>query len=264
MASLRAHLKYRLYNAVPGFAGRVPFHGVTLHTPPDSLALWAVCADGGFEPEVVRRLVAFTRPGTLMFDVGGNAGLMAIPVLRQVPGSRVVSFEPSPTSLPWLERTARESEFRDRWAIAAKALSDEAGEADFAVGGARDAFYEGFKSHERIAGGRSVRVQVSTLDAEWAALGRPEVSVIKIDVEGAEGLVLRGASEVLRSQRPSIVLEWNAAYLRRFDTAAGDLLTLAREFDYRIFTIPGGVPVDDDCALRVQLIGCDNFLLVAR
>jgi FkbM family methyltransferase len=262
MASLRAHLKYRLYNSVPGFAGRVPFYGVTLHTPPNSIAMWAVCADGGFEPDVVRRLIAFTRPGTVMFDVGANAGLMAIPVLREVPASRVVSFEPSPTSLPWLERTARESEFRDRWTIVARALSNAPGEAEFAVGGSRDALYEGFKSHERIAGSRSVRVPVSTLDAEWIRLGRPEVSVIKIDVEGAEGLVLGGAPEVIRTTRPAIVLEWNAAYLRRFETAFNDLFVVARTFNYRVFTIPAGIPVADDIVLAAQAVSCDNFLLL--
>lgn len=261
MASLRAHLKYRLYNRV--FGGRVPFYGVTLHTPPHSIALWAVCADGGFEPDVVRRLIALTRPNTTMIDVGGNAGLMAIPVLREVPGSRVVSFEPSPTSLPWLERTAHESEFRDRWNIVPKALSNTAGEAEFAVGGSRDALYEGFKSHDRIAGGRSVRVQVSTIDAEWMALAQPDVSVIKIDVEGAEGLVLGGAERVLRACRPALVLEWHAAYLNRFGTEPNDLLRLADEFNYRIFTIPAGVPVDDRRALQVQMVACDNFVLVA-
>lgn len=263
MASLRAHLKYRLFNSVPGFAGRVPFYGVTLHTPPNSIALWAVCAEGGFEREVVRRLVAFTRPGTVLFDVGANAGLMAIPVLREVADSRVVSFEPSPTSLPWLERTAKGSDFGNRWTIVAKALSNAPGEADFAVGGSRDALYEGFKSHQRIAGSRSVRVPVSTVDAEWIALGKPDVSVIKIDVEGAEGLVLGGATELLTASQPVIVLEWNPVLLQRFETSADALLTLARTFDYRIFTIPDGVPVDDERALRVQSVSCDNFVLVA-
>jgi FkbM family methyltransferase len=262
MASLRAHLKYRLYNSVPGFAGRVPFYGVTLHAPRHSIALWAVCADGGFEPEVVRRLVAFTRPNTVLMDVGANAGLMAIPVLREVAGSRVVSFEPSPTSLPWLERTAKESEFRDRWTIVPKALSNAPGEADFAVGGSRDALYEGFKSHQRIGGSRSVRVAVSTLDAEWIALGQPDVSVIKIDVEGAEGLVLGGAAQVIRASRPALVIEWNAAYLQRFGTAFVDLLALARTFNYRVLTIPGAVPVDDATVLAAQAVSCDNFLLL--
>jgi FkbM family methyltransferase len=258
MATWRAHLKYRLCN----LAGRVPFHGVTVYTPPGSLALWVICADGGFEPEIVRRLVAFTRPGTTLFDVGANAGLMAIPVLRAVAGSRVVSFEPSPTSLPWLTRTAAESEFADRWTIVAKALSNAPGEADFTVGGSRDAFYEGFRSGDRIAGGRSVRVPVATLDAEWTALGRPEVSVVKIDVEGAEGQVLDGGMELFTAARPVTLVEWHEAYLRRYDTPFERLLTFAARARYRIFTIPAGIPVDDAATLRVQGVHCDNFLLL--
>jgi FkbM family methyltransferase len=263
MASLRAHLKYRLHNSVPGFAGRVPFHGVTLHTPPDSLALWAVCADGGFEPDIVHRLVTLTRPGTTMMDVGANAGLMAIPVLRAVRDSRVVSFEPSPTSLPWLTRTATGSEFRDRWTIVGKALADAAGELEFAMGGSRDALYEGFRSHGRIAGSRTIRVPVSTLDAEWSALGEPEVSVVKVDVEGAEGLVLEGGRRLLDAARPALLVEWHDAYLQRFGTPLNHLLLFARRHGYRIFTVPAGVPVDDEQTLMVQSLSCDNFLLVA-
>ncbi len=258
MASVRAHLKYRLCN----LAGRVPFHGVTVYTPPDSLALWVICAGGGFEPEIVRRLVAFTRPGTTMIDVGANAGLMAIPVLRAVPGSRVVSFEPSPTSLPWLTKTAANSEFRDRWTIVAKALSNAPGDADFTVGGSRDAFYEGFKSGDRIAGGRTVRVPVTTLDAEWAASGRPDVSVVKIDVEGAEGQVLAGGAAVFETARPVILVEWHDTYLRRYDTPFDSLIAFAARHRYRVFTIPAGVPVDDVQTLRVQGVDCDNFLLL--
>jgi FkbM family methyltransferase len=183
-------------------------------------------------------------------------------VLREVPDCCVVSFEPSPTSLPWLTKTAIGSEFRDRWQIVPKALSHAPGEAEFAIGGSRDALFEGFKSHDRIAGGRSVRVPVSTLDAEWAAAGRPEVSVVKIDVEGAEGLVLDGGGELLMHGRPAVVLEWHHAYLRRFGTPFSYLLAVAERYRYRIFTVPAGIPVDDEQMLAVQAVGCDNFLLM--
>ena len=107
-----------------------------------------------------------------MVDVGANLGLMAIPVLRDCPECRVVSFEPSPGTLPFLQQTWAASPHRDRWIVVDHALSDAEGELDFTVGTPADALFEGFKSHERITGGRVVKVPVSTLDAEWRASRR--------------------------------------------------------------------------------------------
>jgi hypothetical protein len=104
---------------------------------------------------------------------------------------------------------------------------------------------------------------VTTLDETWHRLAEPMVSLIKIDVEGAEAGVFRGAAALLGRCRPAIVVEWAAAYLNRYQTPYSELLLVAERYHYRIFTIPGGVPVDDERALTAQMIDCDNFLLLA-
>ncbi len=98
-----------------------------------------------------------------MLDVGANIGLMAIPVLRVCPTCRVVSFEPSPNSLPFLKRTVAASLWSERWTVVGKGLSNSEGELDFAIGDPKNALFEGFKSGGRLVGGRLVRVPVSTL-----------------------------------------------------------------------------------------------------
>jgi FkbM family methyltransferase len=189
---------------------------------------------------------------------------MAIPVLRHCHSCRVVSFEPSPNSLSCLKQTVRDAGFGERWVVTEKALSDRPGELDFTVGSPEDALFEGFKSGDRIAGARTIPVQVSTLDAEWRALGRPPVSAVKIDVEGAEQQVLDGGRALLAEQRPAVLLEWHEAYLQRFATPVTALLDVARTYRYQIFTVPHGVPVADAAALRVQMMACQNFLLLAE
>lgn len=263
MPALRKHLKHFLFDRVPGFAGRIPYYGTTVHFPRGAGALWALCERGVFEPEIVSRLVRLARPDTTVFDVGANIGLMAVPVLRSCPGVRLVSFEPSPTTLPFLQRTAAGSDFHDRWTIVATGLLDRAGELDFVVGRPQDDLFEGFGSGDRIAGSHSIRVPVSTLDLEWDRLGRPNVSLIKIDVEGAEGRVLDGATALVQACHPAVVLEWHEPYLRRFETPPAHLVAFAKQHGYRIYTIPAGVPVDDDRTLAIQMFDCQNFLLVS-
>jgi FkbM family methyltransferase len=262
--TFKRRIKYLLYNFVPGLAGRFPYYGSTVHFPAGAPVFREICERGAFEPEIIDRLCKLAKPSTTIFDVGANIGLMAIPVLRSCDTCRVASFEPSPNSLPYLRATARGSAFADRWIVRDVALAASAGELDFTIGDPDDALFEGFNSGARIANARMIKVKVSTVDAEWRALDRPRVSVIKIDVEGAEGGVLDGASELLAAQRPAIIIEWHEPYLARFGTRPDSILALAQRFGYQLFTIPGGVPVGDRAALAVQMLSCQNFLLVAE
>ncbi|MEP6783312.1 MAG: FkbM family methyltransferase, partial [Acidobacteriota bacterium] len=212
--NVRKLAKYWLYNS----KGRFPYFGTPIFIPKNALLFRIVCEQGIFEPDIVRRMVMLARPNTTVMDVGANLGLMSAPVLQACASCRVVSFEPSPSSLPFLERTAKESPYRDRWSVIGAAVADRAGELDFTVGSAKDALYEGLRSGDRITGGRVITVPVTTLDDAWRQLGEPEVSLIKIDVEGAEGGVFDGATALLQRWRPAILVEWYGAYLARFNT----------------------------------------------
>lgn len=259
--TLKRRLKYFLYNFVPGLAGRFPYYGSSVHFPIGAPVFREICERGAFEPDIIDRLVKLARPGTTVLDVGANIGLMAVPVLRSCATCRVVSFEPSPNSLPYLQATASGSAFGDRWLVRGVALSSAPGELDFTIGRPEDALFEGFNT-TTIANARVIKVTVSTIDAEWRALDRPAVSVIKIDVEGAEGGVLDGAAELLSAQRPALLIEWHEPYLSRFGTRPESILALADRYRYQLFTVPAGVPVRDDAALRVQMLSCQNYLLV--
>jgi FkbM family methyltransferase len=262
--TFKRRVKYLLYNFAPGLAGRFPYYGSTVHFPPGALVFREICERGAFEPEIIERLCKLAKPATTVFDIGANIGLMAIPVLRGCGTCRVVSFEPSPNSLPYLQETARASAFADRWTVRGVALAATAGELDFTIGRPEEALFEGFNSSARITNARVIKVNVSTVDDEWRALERPRVSVIKIDVEGAEGGVLDGAAELLAAERPAVVIEWHEPYLSRFGTRPESILALADRFGYQLFTIPAGVNVHGTASLAVQMLTCQNFLLVHK
>ena len=69
----------------------------------------------------------------------------------------------------------------------------------------------GFHSTAEIAESRSVdeslTVQAETLDQVWLRAHAPNVSFIKIDTEGSEDAVLRGAEEILRTCQPALLVE---------------------------------------------------------
>ncbi|MFL6537609.1 MAG: FkbM family methyltransferase [Chthoniobacterales bacterium] len=254
-------LKFLFYGTCPGFAGRFPYFGTRVFFPRGATAFHAACAQGIFEYDNVRILQQLYREGSYMFDVGANLGLMAIPILHMSQTSRVVSFEPSPNSVPFLQKTISQSAYAERWRLIAKAVAAEHGYAEFSLSDPRSGLYDSLKPTHRAGELRRVQVELTTLDAEWKAIGQPDVSIIKIDVEGAEVDVLRGALACLQQTRPTVLLEWNRTNLLAHGSAPEELLTFAKQHGYEIFGVPTGVRVTTDSELNVQMLLTESFLL---
>ncbi|GGJ30049.1 FkbM family methyltransferase [Neoroseomonas lacus] len=151
------------------------------------------------------------RPGTLI-DVGAHDGLITIPLAR-LPGSRVMAFEPLPPAFARLQVALRAA-FGGMPAHVechAAALGDHAGEITLAMpvldGIAQEQWASTAKDY---AAHRSARVGVETFAVKLMRLddfGLTDVTGIKIDAEGAEYEILRGARETLLRCRPVLTLE---------------------------------------------------------
>src|SRR2546426_12926 len=81
--------------------GRFTYYRTRVYFPKGSTIFRWSCEQGGiYEPEVTAWLCRLAQPGKTFVDVGANIGLTSIPVLETVCHARVISFEPSPGSLP--------------------------------------------------------------------------------------------------------------------------------------------------------------------
>ncbi len=209
-------------------------------------------------------LWTLTKQDTTYIDVGANIGLMSVPILAWVPSARVWSFEPSPASLVYLQRTVGVSRYRERWRVIPKAACDQVGQADFYTsiesGGAMD----GFRRTGRVNGTTQAMVECTTLDRIWTEQGRPRVSCIKIDVEGSELEVLAGGERCIESERPAILLEWNAVNLRAYDRSPGILLDYARAHDFAVVSCRHFSAIETQSMLTLAMQTCENFLLLPR
>jgi hypothetical protein len=78
----------------------------------------------------------------------------------------------------------------------------------------------------------AIEVPVVTLDEIALELGLNRCELVKADIEGGEFDFLRGGACFLRKQNPLLVLELNAAHMRRAGWTADDLRTLLREWGY--------------------------------
>jgi FkbM family methyltransferase len=258
----RGRLKWLLHSYFPGFTGWFRYYGTRVYFPRRALIFDLACEQGLYEADLTRTIQALVRPGTWYFDLGANIGLMSVPVLATRPDCHVLSFEPSPNALPFLERTRQESPWSSRWQIRGKAAAREPGQVEFAVGPTAVGGYDGMRHTERMQLERRVAIEATTVDAEWRALGSPDVSVIKLDIEGAELHALEGAQQTIAACRPSILLEWYEANFKWYGHEATDLLKFARDSGYELVVLPTLSPVTSPNILAVQLSLTSAFMLV--
>ena len=164
----------------------------------------------GDEPEF-RPIPALLREGEGAVDAGANFGVYTFLFSRIVGnGGAVYSFEPVPLTYRALRAAVRRLRLRNV-RLFPVGLSDRSGPAEMrsppqSGGGAN--LYKTFiaEGEKRDRPGRSFRVRLATLDGALPA-GTPPIRFIKIDVEGHELALLRGARRLLEESRPDLLIE---------------------------------------------------------
>lgn len=163
----------------------------------------------------------------LVLDVGANSGFYALLAAAARPDIRVVALEPDPHVKPILDRNIGLNRLGHRITALPIAASDRPGVAELFIPQQDHGLLETSSSLEssfKESHSAVLRVETDTIDALGRRLhpGLPDVTIIKIDVEGHEAAVLRGASETIRKHRPLLFVEvlpradveWLEAFLR--------------------------------------------------
>jgi FkbM family methyltransferase len=146
---------------------------------------------------------------SVIFDVGGHYGETVHEYKALFPEATIYSFEPFPESFAALEQTA--AQYENVHAVQL-ALADQAGEAQFSanVNSATNSLLPIAAEAARTWGNlvqskTTIRVPTVTLDEFCEARGIDAIDLLKLDVQGGEPLVLRGAERMLRRQAVRIV-----------------------------------------------------------
>jgi FkbM family methyltransferase len=176
--------------------------------------------------------------GNTFVDVGANLGIYTLVASRIVgPSGRVISFEPSLQSFAQLEENISLNGFKNIMA-ARVALSDKTGQAFL---------YHGSDAGKNSLGSAPCEepkgevVATQSLDEALHQLSVETVDVIKMDVEGAEELVLLGANRTVALHRPIVLFEINPEASGRLGLSPHGAFDLLAASDYEFFAIkPNG------------------------
>jgi FkbM family methyltransferase len=200
---------------------------------------------GTYEERVQNLLRRLCGPGSVFYDVGTSLGFFSLAVARQVgEKGRIFGFEPEAENTRRFRQMAIRNRLQERVTVVdAAAWSHTLAGVRFQSGG-RQRTYGGVAAdgvRPVLAEGGIRLVRSVSLD-DFVAQGHPAPHVIKIDVEGGECEVLKGARQIFSQARPALICEvhhqqavgWIADWLTEVDYA-GEWYTPEESFPRLLF-----------------------------
>lgn len=228
----------------------VELEGFTLYVRPDDEAVGAgMRRDRAYEVEVTAAIRRFLAPGDVFVDVGASVGYYTVLAARIVGADgHVHAFEPGPQNQSLLLLNVRSNRL-ENVTLHRVAAGDRRDVGVYDASGG-NGFVGPFDGDPAALAVHEL-VETTTLDD---ALGDGRVDVVKVDVEGAEGLVLRGARALLARRQPVVVFEFSPPSLEAISGVTGEgLLGELGELGYRFSLLTAGHDPDRELGPREVL-----------
>lgn len=191
----------------------------------------------GFEPHMVKLFRALATDSEVILDVGANIGCTAL--LFGSLSKKVYAFEPSPSTFSFLEKNIARSGLKN---IIPQniGLGEEKTETSltFAPSNRSGSFVS--NQIQASVGHITEEIAIHQLDEVAQSINSGKIDFIKIDVEGFEGHVLRGAKQTLSIYKPIVVLELNHWCLNAFQrTSIPDFFDFLRSIFPILLAVDG-------------------------
>jgi FkbM family methyltransferase len=215
--------------------------GFALRIDPDD-EFQALMLLGLFDRELVDCVREHARPGSIVVDCGANIGYIALHAARAVgPGGAVEAFECDTRALDRLRDHVRINDAPIN--IRELAVWDRSGPVEFHLSGQLG--WSSVREGAADERGQS-EVMAITLDEHLAAEGIDpgRISLIKLDIEGAEPEALKGASNLLDEGSPVLVIETDVRRARQLDREPTEVFDQLAEHGYRAMQAVGGNSAD--------------------
>jgi FkbM family methyltransferase len=161
-------------------------------------------------------LKRFLSPGDVVFDIGANIGLYSRFLAQYFQASQVFSFEPMSNNIAILSENLALGNCASQVTVVPSAIGNDDGMVSFQIdsitsnSGTLDEVTHGIASQSHAQYGLPpviVQVPIARIDTLILERGFPVPAVLKLDVEGAEALVITGAHQVLKQFGPRMVIE---------------------------------------------------------
>jgi FkbM family methyltransferase len=190
----------------------------------------------GYQPQerLTRHFVRILRPGDCVIDIGANVGYYTMVAAKLVgPAGCVHAFEASPRTAAWLVANAALNPGANIH-VHIHAVTDRCGETQFFTA-APDR--TGYSSIRDLGEQATAVATVPTISLDSILSELPPTRLVKIDVEGAELLVLRGMRGLIERDQPHFILELDDAFLRELGASAREQCEFLTSLGYELCRI---------------------------
>lgn len=187
-----------------------------------------IAFNGFYEYGLSRTILELSKEGGLFVDVGANIGYFTLLWLSGNSHNKVISVEASPRNQDLLARNIAANSLSERVEIIPKAAGDDAKSVSFDLGPEEQTGWGGVSSG--IEGTKSVKVEMIRIDEVVTT----PIAVMKIDVEGADTLVIKGCEKLLKEKLiGTIFFEQNDERMERLGLKDGIAQDFLSSFGYK-------------------------------
>jgi FkbM family methyltransferase len=194
-------------------------------------------ADYGDEKYFLKLFLLNLKGDDVVFDIGASIGLFTVCAATFVRSGKIFAFEPDPENRERLLENIRLN-LLENIVVVDWAVSDAEGEATLHTDGSAGYAPSFIKKQGSNAPQGQVKVKTSSLDLRLSNSDLPIPDVLKIDVEGAEGLCIKGTQKLLShafGRRPRLIfLELHPEFLSDFKTSAEIVTSSITDFGYKL------------------------------
>ncbi len=211
-----------------------------------------------FETDSSSPVLKYVKPGDVVIDIGGNIGQTALQAATKVTQKgKVISFEPYPDTYRKFKNNLSLNPTISNVELVDYGLGDKPGSFDmFQACNTNSGANRISPNSGNMLEGEEM-IKVITLDSFIDSNRLNKIDLIKLDVEGFEMKVLRGAEETISNYRPVLFIEVDDANLQAQGDSARDIFDYCKNFHYDVKDINTGEKITDHRAL----IDCHTDIL---
>ncbi len=177
-----------------------------------------------------------------VFDVGANHGIISLLIASKYSTTSVHSFEASEAAVNIINQNVLLNKLDKSVKVINTLVADRSG---YTI----PFYWEGASGGASIMRGRmghTIEIHKSTLSLDdYAKANDTFPDFIKMDIEGAEGIAIKGMKEVLSSSRPDVFIELHEFGTKKLYENAQDILDFVTPLNYLMIYLRTGKPVEN-------------------
>lgn len=221
---------------------KILYKGHVINYPKGCSLIEQIGVDG-YEPLLVnalqKELSELNNNELVMLDIGANIGLISFDLVNRFEKLKIYAFEPTNSTFKLLNKSVQENSLNGKINVFNTAIGDFDGNAQFFIHNCSDSSGDGLIDTGRAGESKAVITEICKLDT-WSMKNKvSNISIIKIDVEGAELLVLRGAIELIKRYKPIIFMELLEINVKNYDFEINDIFNFIDKINYSCFSLDG-------------------------